>query len=115
MLVSTLKTRKPSVSHFRVFGAKCFILKTGNLDKFESRSCDGLFLGYPAHSRGFRVFNVETNIVQETCNVTFDETSPGARSDISGDLQVTESIFVEEDEDEADAYLPPVSHLKRRI
>ena len=27
--------RKPSVSHFRVFGSKCFILKTGNLDKFE--------------------------------------------------------------------------------
>ena len=28
--------RKPSVSHFRVFGCKCFILKSGNLDKFES-------------------------------------------------------------------------------
>ena len=56
-----------------------------NLDKFESRTFDGLFLGYPTHSRGFQVFNVETNIVQETCNVTFDETSPGVRSDVSGD------------------------------
>ena len=101
--------RSPSVSHFRVFGSKCFILKTGNLDKFESRTCDGLFLGYPAHSRGFRVFNVETNIVQETCNVTFDETSPGARSDVSGDLQVTESIFVEEDEDEFDTTPSPAA------
>jgi transposase InsO family protein len=28
--------RKPSVSHFRPFGCKCFALKRGNLDKFES-------------------------------------------------------------------------------
>src|SRR6266508_4243356 len=30
--------RRPSVSHFRVFGCKCFVLKSGNLDKFEARS-----------------------------------------------------------------------------
>jgi hypothetical protein len=38
--------RKPSVSHFRPFGCKCFVLKCGNLDKFESRSFDGILLGY---------------------------------------------------------------------
>jgi hypothetical protein len=37
---------KPSVSHFRTFGCKCFVLKHGNLDKFESRSFDGILLGY---------------------------------------------------------------------
>jgi transposase InsO family protein len=36
--------RQPSVSHLRPFGCKCFILKRGNLDKFESRSLDGIFL-----------------------------------------------------------------------
>ena len=46
---------KPKVSHFKIFGCKCFILKHGNLDKFESRCSDGIFLGYPAHSRGYRV------------------------------------------------------------
>jgi hypothetical protein len=30
--------RKSSVSHFRPFGCKCFVLKRSNLDKFESRS-----------------------------------------------------------------------------
>jgi transposase InsO family protein len=35
--------RKPSVSHFRPFGCKYFVLKRGNLDKFESRSFDGIF------------------------------------------------------------------------
>jgi hypothetical protein len=38
--------RKPSVSHFRPFRCKCFILKCGNLDRFESRSFDGILLGY---------------------------------------------------------------------
>jgi hypothetical protein len=30
--------RKPSVSHLRPFGCQCFVLKHGNLDKFESHS-----------------------------------------------------------------------------
>jgi hypothetical protein len=38
--------RKPSVSHFRPFGCKCYILKYGNLDKFESRFFDDILLGY---------------------------------------------------------------------
>jgi transposase InsO family protein len=33
--------RAPRVSHFRAFGCRCFILKKGRLDKFESRSSDG--------------------------------------------------------------------------
>jgi transposase InsO family protein len=39
--------RKPSVSHFMPFGCKCFVLKLGNLDKFESRSFDDIFLDTP--------------------------------------------------------------------
>lgn len=44
--------RKPSVSYFRVFEAKCFILKTGNLDKFESKTFHGIFFGVILHIRG---------------------------------------------------------------
>jgi hypothetical protein len=39
--------RMPSVSHIRPFGCKCFVLKRGNLDKFESRSSDGICLDTP--------------------------------------------------------------------
>jgi hypothetical protein len=45
--------RKRSVSHFRLFGCKCFVLKRGNLDKFESRSFDIILLGYNPHSRSY--------------------------------------------------------------
>jgi transposase InsO family protein len=55
--------RKPSVSHLRPFGCKCFVLKRGNLDKFESRSFDCILLGYTPHGRSYRVFNLETNTV----------------------------------------------------
>jgi hypothetical protein len=66
---------KPSVAHFRPFGCKCFVLKCGNLDKFESRSFDGILLGYTPHGRSYRVYNFETNTVVESCDVTFDETA----------------------------------------
>jgi hypothetical protein len=67
--------RKPSVAHLRPFRCKCFILKCGNLDKFESRSFDGILRGYTAHDRSFRVFNFETNTVVESFDVPFDETA----------------------------------------
>jgi transposase InsO family protein len=39
-----MHSRTPKVSHFHVFGCKCFILKKGKkLDKFEARSVDGIF------------------------------------------------------------------------
>jgi hypothetical protein len=71
--------RKPSVSHLRSFGCECFVLKHGNLDKFECHSSDGIMLGYTPHSRSYRVLNLETNIVVESCDVTFDETAPSSR------------------------------------
>ena len=43
--------RQSRVDNLRVFGCRCFVLKDGNLDKFESRSSDGIFLGYASHSR----------------------------------------------------------------
>jgi hypothetical protein len=69
--------RTPKVSHFHVFGCKCFILKKGKkLDKFEARSVDVIFFGYASHSRAYHVLNLETNQIVETCEVTFDETQP---------------------------------------
>jgi hypothetical protein len=68
--------RKPFISHLRPFGCKCFVLKHGNLDKFESRSFDGILIGYTPHGRSYQVYNLETNFVVESCDVTFDETAP---------------------------------------
>jgi hypothetical protein len=94
----------PMVSHFRVFGCKCFILKQGDLDKFESRSSDGIFLGYASHSRAYRMLNLKTNQLVETCEVTFDETMPCSTPvfECACDQKIGESIFMEEEQDDAD-------------
>jgi hypothetical protein len=107
--------RKPSISHLRPFGCKCFVLKCGNLDKFESRSSDGILLGY-THGRSYCVFNLETNTVVESCDVTFDETTLYPRDvfKCAGDKEMRESIFIDEglqdvDGDEDDPLLPSTS------
>jgi hypothetical protein len=108
--------RKPSVSHFRPFGCQCFVLKHENLDKFEYRSFDGILLGYTPHGRSYRVYNFETNTVVESCDVTFDETTPCPRSvfECAGDKEMEESIFIDEglqgvDGDEDEPLLPSTS------
>jgi hypothetical protein len=62
------------VFHLRPFECKCFVLKYGNLDKFEFRSSDDILLRYTPHGRYYRVFNLETNTVVESWDVIFDET-----------------------------------------
>jgi hypothetical protein len=108
--------RKSSVSHFRPFGCKCFVLKCGNLDKFESRSFDGILLGYTPHVRSYRVYSFETNTVVESCDVTFDETAPCPSGvfECAGNKKMEESIFVDEglqgiDGDEDEPLLPSTS------
>jgi hypothetical protein len=105
--------RKPSISHLRPFGCTCFVLKCGNLDKYESRSFDGIFLGYTPHGRSYRLYNHETNTIVESCDVTFDETAPCPRGifECAGDKKMEESIFVGEglqgvDGDEDEPLLP---------
>ncbi|WVZ76886.1 hypothetical protein U9M48_024808 [Paspalum notatum var. saurae] len=69
--------RQPSIKDLRPFGCRCFVLKkAGHMDKVKSRCLDGIFLGYSLSSRAFRVWILETRRVEETCEVSFDETTP---------------------------------------
>jgi hypothetical protein len=108
--------RKPSFSHLRHFGCKCFVLKCGNLDKFESRSSDGILLGYTPHDRSYRVFNLATNTIVESCDVTFNETTscPHDVFECANDKEMEESIFIDEglqgiDGDKDEPLLPSTS------
>ena len=48
------KGRKPNID-FHAFGCKCFVLNNGknNLEKFESKSDEAIFLGYSMTSKAF--------------------------------------------------------------
>jgi hypothetical protein len=91
--------RRSSVSHLRPFGCKCFVLKRGNLDKLESHSSDDILLGYTPHGGSYKVFNLETNIIIESCDVISNETAPYPHDvfECAGDKEMEESTFVDEE------------------
>ncbi|KAL8107872.1 hypothetical protein AgCh_024325 [Apium graveolens] len=69
-----LKKKKPNISYFRIFGSKCFVLKTiGNDGKFDAKSYEAIFLGYSMNSKTYRVYNLSKHIVEEFIDVTFQE------------------------------------------
>jgi hypothetical protein len=53
---------------------------------------------YP-HGISYRVFNLETNIFVESCDVTFDKTAPCPRDvfECAGNKEIELSIFVDEE------------------
>jgi hypothetical protein len=57
-----------------------------------------ILLGYTPHDRSYRVFNLETNTVVESCVVTFHETAPCPCDvfECAGDKKMEESFFVDE-------------------
>ena len=71
------KGRKPSISHLRVFGYKCFVLNNGkdNLGKFDPKSDEGIHIGYAINGHAYRVYNKRLLAVEESIHVVFDETN----------------------------------------
>ena len=47
-----------------------------NLDKFNAKSDEGIFLGYFSNSKAYRVFNKWTMVVDKSMHVVFDEANP---------------------------------------
>jgi hypothetical protein len=90
-------------------------MKRGNLNKFESRSSDGIFLDYTPHGRSYRALDLKTNTVIELCDVTFDNTAPYLCDifESAGDKEMEESIFVDESlegfEGDEDEHIAPAS------
>jgi hypothetical protein len=96
-------------------------LKYGNLDKFESRSSDGILLGYIPHDRSYRVFNIETNTVVESCDMTSDEFALCSHDvlECACDKEMEESIFVDEElqcfDGDKDDPLCPYTSLPKHV
>ena len=68
--------RKPKISYLRVFGCKCFILNTkDNLEKFDFKADERIFLCYSTSSKAYSVFNKRTLVVEESMYVIFYESN----------------------------------------
>jgi transposase InsO family protein len=66
--------RKPEVGHLRVFGSRCFVRipEQQRRSKLDPVSVGGRLLGYPQHSKGYRVLLQDGRII-ESRDVLIDE------------------------------------------
>ncbi|GJY11495.1 retrovirus-related pol polyprotein from transposon TNT 1-94 [Tanacetum coccineum] len=72
----------------------CFILNTKDyLTKFDPKLYEGVFLGYSENSKAYIILNKHTRNVEESLNVTLDETPPPTKT----------SLLVDDDLDEEEA------------
>nr|GEU89144.1 retrovirus-related Pol polyprotein from transposon TNT 1-94 [Tanacetum cinerariifolium] len=91
-----LRGRKPNLNYFRVFGSKWFILNTIDyLTKFDPKSYEGVFLGYSQNSKAYIMLNKQTMKVEESLNVTFDETHPSPKTSPLEDDELVEEEAIE--------------------
>lgn len=78
-----------SISHFKIFGSKYYILDTKDqLNKFDSNNQNDIFLGYSLNSSFYRIYDLETNCVEEFSDVVYDE------------VKVTKEVEIDYDEEE---------------
>ncbi|WJX24545.1 hypothetical protein P8452_13640 [Trifolium repens] len=74
------KGRKLNISYFHQFGCTCYILNNKAYKrKFDAKACKGIFIGYSECSKAYRVYNSETNTVEESIHVRFDDKEPDSK------------------------------------
>ncbi|KAF7130123.1 hypothetical protein RHSIM_Rhsim10G0192500 [Rhododendron simsii] len=79
----------------RVQNEKGFVISNiHDLRKFDSKSDEGIFIGYSLTSKAYRIYNKRTNLVEESIHVSFDESNPCATKDVvvNDDLEITNEI-----------------------
>lgn len=86
-----------NLKYFRVFGSKCYIRQTDkNMGKFDSRTDEGIFLGYSCKQKAYRCFNHRLGKIVESVHVKVDESTT-----------TTSIINQEESEDDEDSFSEP--------
>nr|GFA22673.1 hypothetical protein [Tanacetum cinerariifolium] len=82
ILIEAVKTmladsKTPTLSFMRPFGCPVIILNTiDHLGKFNGKTDESFFVGYPLNNKTFRVFNSRTRIVEENFHIRFSESTP---------------------------------------
>jgi len=84
--------RKANIGHLKMFGCKCYILNNGkeNLDMFDEKADNGIFLGYSLTRHAYRVYIKRLKTVEESIHVVFDETNHAEQESVKN--------YVEEDD-----------------
>jgi hypothetical protein len=71
-----LTDKKPSVSHFQVFGSKCYVIqKRLKSSKFAPKVYEGFLLSYDSNPRIYGFFNKDSSCIETICDAVFDKTN----------------------------------------
>ena len=66
--------KAPSVKYFKVFGSRCYIKKLDEkLGKFDTRSDEGIFLGYSSTKKAYKCYNLRLHKIVESEDVIADD------------------------------------------
>ncbi|GKA51897.1 putative ribonuclease H-like domain-containing protein [Tanacetum coccineum] len=70
----------PNISYLKPFGCLVTILNTSDhLGKFEGKADEGFIVGYAAHSKAYRVYNLSSKKIEETLNLRYLEDKPNVQ------------------------------------
>ncbi|GJU21102.1 putative ribonuclease H-like domain-containing protein, partial [Tanacetum coccineum] len=75
-----LSGKVSNISHLKPFGCLVTILNTSDhLGKFEGKADEGFIVGYAAHSKAYRVYNLSSKKIEETLNLRYLEDKPNVQ------------------------------------
>ncbi|GJS36836.1 putative ribonuclease H-like domain-containing protein [Tanacetum coccineum] len=70
----------PNTIHLKPFGCLVTILNTSDhLGKFDGKADEGFIVGYAAHSKAYRVYNLSSKKIEETLNLRYLEDKPNVQ------------------------------------
>ena len=75
--------RLASVKYFKVFGSNCYIkINEDDLGKFDSRTDEGIFLGYSSTKKAYSCYNKRLHKIVESVDVKVDDIKPRKEKNI---------------------------------
>jgi hypothetical protein len=90
--------RLASIKHFRVFGSKCYIKNNDeNLNKYDDRADERIFLGYPTNNEGYRCYNKRLHKMVDSIDVKIDEGIP-AREVYGNETSIEDTTKAEDEQ-----------------
>ncbi|PWA49287.1 ribonuclease H-like domain-containing protein [Artemisia annua] len=75
-----LTGKVPNIHYLKPFGYQVTILNTSDpLGKFDGKADEGYIVGYSAHSKAYRVYNLNAKRIEETLNLRYLEDKPNVQ------------------------------------
>ena len=102
---------KPTARHLRTFGSICYVhVPSAKRSKLDQKAEVGIFLGYSSMSKGYRIYNMQSQKVYVSRDVVIDES---LHWNWDKGLAEKDKVFLQKTEGKSDS--PQLSVLTSRM